>query len=114
MESSASRKAEGWFRDDSSCALDQCFNCFQGFDLNDGKRGACHLTDIRLQAEVHVPRHRAGIARAKVRHRKAKHVSVKRLCRSQGSDWKFDETDSISHSAASLPMRAAWATADND
>ena len=34
---------------------------------------------------------------SKVGHRKAERVGVKRFYGAGGSDWKFDETDSISH-----------------
>jgi hypothetical protein len=97
VKASATRKAEGCFCDNSSPSLDERFSRLERFDLNNRQGSARGLFGVGLKPEVYVPGHRARIGRTKVTHREAECVRVERLCGAGGSDWKFDETDSISH-----------------
>jgi hypothetical protein len=93
----AAWKAESGFCDNSARSLDERFSCFERVDLNNRQGRARSLFDVGLKPKVYVSGHRARICRTKVGHRKAERVGVKRFYGAGGSDWKFDETDSISH-----------------
>ena len=102
MKAPAAWKAESGFGDNSARAFDESFRCFERFDLNNRQGSARSFFGIGLKPKVYVSGHRARICRAKISHRKAERVRVKRFCGAGGSDRKLDKTDSISHAGTSV------------